>query len=100
MPYTAPIFHDAGHSRPLRFELRLERPFQDAVRSITRSATASKRKDALENTEIALSVILGNLLRAHYRDPNRFISVPRGNGDHRTGPFNPYGLGSRAVRRF
>ena len=99
MPYTAPIFHDAGHSRPLRFELRLERPFQDAVRSIARAATASKRKDALENTEIALSVILGNLLRAHYRDPNRFVSVPRGNGKHRTGPFNPYGLGSRAVRK-
>lgn len=99
MPYTAPAFYDAGHSRPLRFELRLAEPFEKTIHSIARAATASKRKDALENTEIALSVVLGNLLRAHCRDPNRFVSVPRGNGKHRAGPFNPYGLGSRAVRR-
>lgn len=103
MPYTAPIFHDAGHSRPLRFELRLALPFQKTVQSIALAATESKgkrpRKDALENIEIALEVILGNLLRAHYRDPNRFVSVPLGNGKHRAGSFNPHGLGSRAVRR-
>lgn len=103
MPYTAPTFYDAGHNLPLRFALRLAPPFQNAVQSIAKAAMESEgkrpRKDALANTAIALDVILGNLLRAHYRDPNRFVSIPRGNGKHPAGPFNPHCLGSRAVRK-
>lgn len=99
MPYTAPIFYDSSHNRPLKLELKLEKPFEETVHSIAKAATTSKRRDAIKNTETALSVILGNLLRAHYRDPNRFVTVPLGNGKYRDSLFNPHDLGSRAVRR-
>jgi len=67
------------------------------MRSISvRSSESGKTRDG---TTVALAVVLGNLLRTHQLDPQRYLAVLLSSNDYRKGQHNPYGIGYRQVRR-
>lgn len=103
MAYAEPTFQDANHDLPLKYEMRLPIPYESMVHRLAEAVCGRKggrpRRDVVQATVNALDVILANLLRAHYRDPNLFIALPLRNGSYPAGPYNPFRLGIRAVRR-
>jgi hypothetical protein len=103
MLYFPPLHDDIQHRLHLRSELKLHADFDQFVTTLAAKAIdhggRTLRKDAVANTEMAMSVILANVIRAHFRDRNLFVQLSLGNGDFPAGPHNPFKLGPRAVRR-
>lgn len=103
MPYTPPTNDDINHFVWVQPDMKLERSFDGMLKGLARLAHAvsgtSLRIDALKKTELALSVILANLYRAHLRDPNLYVAIPRASKDFKAGPYNPFGINIQAIRR-
>lgn len=100
MPYTPPTSDDIHHTVWLKPELEAKGTLGFFCRLLTEEALEEgTRSDALKSAVQAMRVIVGNLHRAHLRDPNLFVIVPHDNAMLPKGEFNPIGLGSRGFRR-
>lgn len=58
-----------------------------------------ERKDTLVSTKKALSVVLGNLYRAHQRDPNLAVALSLSGNSYRSGGRNPMAVSYRGIDR-
>ena len=85
----------------MRFMLSdmFNKSIDELVEDIYGKTGERKTSDSVEQTRLALRLILGNLLRAYQIDPKRYVILPLRDEHYRNGLNNPVGIYSRAIRR-
>ncbi|MBZ9808315.1 hypothetical protein [Mesorhizobium sp. ESP-6-2] len=85
--------------RSLRLSLSFESFLHPIAERIAKEGGKRRREHAVDNIKTALSVILANLLRSYALQPSLGIKIDLSNDAFPRGPFNPLGLGIRAIRK-
>ncbi|TPL51613.1 hypothetical protein [Mesorhizobium sp. B2-4-6] len=85
--------------RTLRLSSSLDPFVSPIAENIAKGAGKQRREHAVHNIKTALSVILANLLRSYALQPSHGIKIDLSNDGFLKGPFNPFEVGIRAIRK-
>ncbi len=96
-------YDDRGNAVYLNMRFMLSDMFGKSVDELVEDIygkTGEKKTDqSVEQTRLALRLILGNLLRAYQIDPKRYVGLSLRDEQYKDGLNNPVGIHSRAIKR-